>query len=84
MSARRTVDDHDQWVPFLEAYRGDPPGACGRRAGVLPRPVTTTAAVVYAVVVIAFIGYLLSMLVFGAVAPMAALGVEELSEYGPR
>lgn len=39
MLARRTAYDDDQWVPFLEVYRGDPPSSRGRRAGVFPKPV---------------------------------------------
>ena len=67
MSARRTVDDDDQWVPFLEVYRGDPPGHSGRRAGVFPKPVVTVAAILLPVAVIGLVTYLLAMLLVGAV-----------------
>jgi hypothetical protein len=79
MSARRTADDDDQWVPFLEVYRGDPPGSRGQRAGVFPKPVVIVAAILLPVAVIGLVTYLLAMLLVGTVPFVASAGLVAIS-----
>jgi hypothetical protein len=62
MSARRTAHDDDQWVPFLEVYRGDPRRPRGRLAGMFAKPVVKAVAILFAVVFFSLSIYLVFVL----------------------
>jgi hypothetical protein len=62
MSARRTVDDDDQWVPFLEVCRDHPRRPRGRLVGVFARPVVKAVAILFAVVFFSLSIYLVCVL----------------------
>ena len=75
MSARRTEDHDDQWVPFLEVYRGNPRRPRGRLLGVFPKPVVKAAAILFAVAVIFLSIYLVCVLMIGSASLLSLADV---------
>ena len=74
MSVRQTHDD-DQWVPFLEVYRGDPRRPRGRVAGVFAKPVVKAVAILFAVGVFSLSIYLVCVLMSGSASLLSLAGV---------
>ena len=79
MSAGKSSEHDDQWVPFLEVYRGDPPGSRGRLAGVLPKRAVIVAAILLPVAIIALLSCLLIVFLSSAVSLAGSSGLIAIS-----
>jgi hypothetical protein len=75
MSARGTVDDDDQWVPFLEVYRDHPRRPRGRLAGMFTKPVVKAVAILFAVVFFSLSIYLVCVLMVGSASLLSLADV---------